>query len=43
VFKKLLKFKFDDAENIKNNVNILKIYFLGFCCFFSIFDFSKTY
>jgi len=37
-FKNLNSF-LDDAENAKNDANILKMYFLGFQCFFAIFGF----
>ena len=29
----------NDVENAKNDANILKTYFLDFCCFFAIFGF----
>jgi hypothetical protein len=40
------KFKFfwDDAKNAKNDANVLKMYFLDFQCFFTIFwIFLKIY
>jgi len=45
VQKNLWKFKFfwDDAENAKNDANILKTYFFGFSLFFAIFGFSENF
>jgi len=42
--KYLWKFKFflDDAENAKNDANVLKMYFLGFQCFSLFLNFSEN-
>ena len=38
-----LKFFLEDVENAKNIANILKTYFLDFCCFSLFLDFFEKF